>query len=65
MLENDDVREVLVCGVRTDMNHQTMIWWHGEACYLPVGVTMRNCGQVVVDPSEAKTEVQLPTTSHP
>lgn len=51
--------------VRTEIVHNVQFWALGDAVYVRVGVTIRNCGQVVVNPIVATTEIQLPPTEPP
>ena len=50
---------------RAEIEHVCLLWVHREARVLRLGVRLRNCGEVVVDPGASYTEVQIPPESLP
>jgi hypothetical protein len=51
--------------VRGDISHQCSLWQHGTSRMLRIGVSLKNCGDVTVDPGVSFTLVQLPPQALP
>lgn len=51
--------------VRAEIRHVYTLWLHGSSRVLRVAVSLRNCGDVKIDPGRSYTKIQLPPSAIP